>query len=158
MPLMPLSEVGLFEVGIGAVADAFSGTVYTDIFNVSNYKQTMFLIHKAVGTTGTSTITIEASDDVSGSNVSAVAFRYRKSTTLDTWGALTDATASGFTTTAGSDQLYEITVDNDALGVTGYKYLRLKAVEVVNDPVLGGVIVHLGLPRYPQATQLTALT
>lgn len=158
MSLMPLSSVGLLESGFDPVADAFSGTVYTDIFNVSQYKQTTFLIWKGVGTTGTSTITVEASDDTSGSNVTAVAFRYRKATTLDTFGALTDATSSGFTTTAGSSQIYEIVVDNDVLGVTGYKYIRLKAVEVVNDPVLGGVLAYLSLPRYPQATQATALT
>lgn len=157
MSLTPLSSVGILEMGIAPVADFADTTQYTDIFNVSAYKQTTFIIIKGVGTTGTSTITVEACDDTSGSNVSAVAFRYRACTTLDTWGALTDATSSGFTTTAGSNQLYEIVVDNDVLGVTGYKYIRLKMVEVVNSPVLGGVLAFLSIPRYPQATQATAI-
>ncbi len=157
MSLMPLSSVGIWEMGIAPVADFADSTQYTDIFNVSNYKQTTFLIVKGVGTTGTSTITVQACDDVSASNTSAVAFRYRACTTLDTWGALTDATSAGFDTTAGSNQLYEIVVDNDVVGASGYKYLRLKMVEVVNSPVLGGVLVHLGQPRYPQATQSSAI-
>lgn len=157
MPLMPLSSVGIWEMGIAPVADFADTTQYTDIFNAANHKQTTFLIVKGIGTTGTSTITVEACDDTSASNTSAVPFRYRACTTLDTWGALTDATTSGFTTTAGSNQLYEVVVDNDVLAASGYKYLRLKMVEVVNSPVLGAVLVHLGLPRYPQATQSSAI-
>ena len=71
MSLMPLSSVGIWEMGIAPVADFADSTQYTDIFNVSNYKQTTFLIVKGVGTTGTSTITVQACDDVSASNTSA---------------------------------------------------------------------------------------
>ena len=47
--------------------------------------------------TGTSTITIEACDDVSASNVSAIPFKYQKQTgSDDTYGALTSATTAGF--------------------------------------------------------------
>lgn len=157
MPLMPLSMVGIWELGIAPVADFADTTQYTDVFNASNFRQTTFMIFKGVGTTGTSTITVEACDDVVPTNVSAVAFRYRACTTVDTWGALTDATSTGFATTAGSNQMYEVIVDNDVLGVLGYKYLRLKMAEVVNSPVVGCVLVHMGGPRYPEATQATAI-
>lgn len=158
MSLRIPSQDGLWEVGVAAVANAFAGTVYSTVFNVKNYKSTVFLIHKAVGATGTATITVEGCTDTSGTGATAVPFRYRVATTLDTFGDVTLATTSGFTTTAGSNQLYEITVDNDVLGNGGFNFIRLKSVEVVASAVLGGVIAYLGQPRYPQATQATALS
>lgn len=143
--------------GLDAVADAFSGTVYSDIFNAKAYSKFVFVIHKGVGTTGTSTITIEATDDVSGSNVTAVPFFYKAMTSGDTEGAMTAATTAGFATTAGSSQIYLIEVDTSELGDTGYGYLRLKAVEVANDPVLGGVIAFGLGGRYQQDVPATAI-
>ncbi len=161
MPLMPLSFDGIFEVGLAAVANAFAGTVYSTVFNVSLYKQSTFVLHKAVGTTGTTLVTVEACTDASGSTPVAIPFWYRKSTTLDTWGDLTQATSAGFTTTAGSNQLYEIVVDNDYLGGnstsgTGCQYLRMKCVEQAASAVLGGILVYLGQARYPRQTPVTS--
>ncbi len=143
--------------GLDPVADAFSGTVYTDIIDLSGYSGICFVIHKGVGTTGTSTITVEASDDTSGSNVTAIPFRYKTMTSGDTEGALTTATTSGFTTTAGSSQVYLVEVDAQELGDTGYKYCRLKAVESANDPVLGGIMAYLIGPRYAQDVPASAI-
>ncbi len=144
--------------GLDAVADAFSGTVASDIVNVKNYNHATFLLHKAVGATGTSTVTVEACDDVSASNSTAIPFRYRKQTgNDDVWGAWTEATTSGFATTAGSSQLYEIAVDCQELGDTGYKYVRLKCVEVVDNPVLGGILIFLHGNRYEQAVVDSAI-
>ena len=161
MALMPLSFNGIFEVAVAAVANAFAGTIHSTIFNVSIYKQTTFLLHKAVGTTGTTLVTIEACSDITPTTATAIPFWYRKSTTLDTWGDLTAATSAGFTTTAGSNQLYEIVVDNDLLGGndiggTGYQYIRLTAVEQTASPVLGGVLAYLGQARYPRQTPATS--
>ena len=47
----------------------------------------------------------------------------------------TAATTSGFTTTAGSSDLYHIAVPADQIGETGYAYARLKAVESVDSAV-----------------------
>jgi hypothetical protein len=160
---MPLSQVGIWEMPLAPVANAFAGTVTTTYYNISNYKQTTFLYIKAVGTTGTATITVLGATSSAGAGATAVPFRYRVCTTLDTWGAFTTATSAGFTTTAGSNQLYEIVVDNDVFGGnstsgTAMNWVALQSVEVVASAVLGGVIAHLGLPRYPEATQSTALT
>lgn len=152
-----LTQRGHVVQGIAPVADAFAGTVYTDIFSLRNYHGCTFYIVKGVGTTGTSTITVEASDDVSGSNVTAIPFRYRANTTSDTWGAVTVATTSGFATTAGSNHIYEIIVDASELGDTGYEFVRLKAVEVVNDPVLAGVLFVAHEPRNAQDVPATVL-
>lgn len=129
------------------VADAFTGTVNTDIVKCAG-EGVLFEITKGVGATGTSTITVDACDDVTPSNTTAVAFQYRASTTPDTWGAWTQATSSGFTTTAGSNQMYQIYVEGSLLAEQGYGYARLTAVEVVDSPVLGGVTAYIVTPIY----------
>ena len=139
-----------FVKGLDAVADAFAATVASDVVNTSLYDSVIFLLHKGVGTTGTSTLTVEACDDVVPTTTSAVPFWYKAVTSGDTEGTLTAATASGFVTTAGSSQLYPVEVNTAQLAASGYKYVRLKAVESVDSAVLGGIICIMGKPRYPQ--------
>lgn len=129
------------------VADAFAGTINTDIVK-GDAEGVLFEITKGVGATGTSTITIDACDDVTPSNTTAVAFMYQISTTPDVWGAWTQATNTGFTTTAGSNQMYWIYVPKSALAAAGYAYARLTGVEVANDPVLAGVTAYQIKPNY----------
>jgi hypothetical protein len=158
MPRDIMTQRGHIALGIAPVADAFDGTKRSDVFNMRNYHGCTFLLYKGVGTTGTSTITVNACDDTTPSNRTAIPFRYRANLSGDTWGEVTQATDAGFTTTAGSNHMYEIIVDGDELGDTGYGYVELTAVEVVNDPVLGGVLWIGHEPRYPQATPATVLT
>jgi len=142
--------------GLDPVADAFSGTVYSDCVNMANYASAEFTIYKGVGALGTSTITIEACDNANGDNPVAVPFYYQAYTGADDVpGAVTAATAAGFTTTAGSSQLYEIQVDSQRLG--GKSWCRLKAVEVVNDPVLGCILIEVEGPRYATDIPATAI-
>ena len=123
------------------VADAFSGTVYPTGVNVSGIGKLFFFIQKGVGTTGTSTVTVVAGDDASPLTESAVPFVYRRVASNNTTiGAVTRATVSGFTTTAGSSDTYVIEVDAQELAASGYKYCHLKLVESVDAAVLGGVI------------------
>lgn len=147
-----------FVKGLDAVADAFAATVASDVVNMGKHNKCFFMIHKGVGATGTSTITVEACDDVVPTTTSAVPFRYRAITSNDTPGALTVATASGFATTAGSSQLYVVEVEAEALAASGYGYVRLKAVEVVDSPVLGGIQIILAEPRYATTTSTSAIT
>lgn len=136
------------------VADAFAGTLNTDIVNVQGHG-VKFTIGKGAGATGTSTITVSACDDTTPSNTTDVIFWYRAMTTLGTWGAWTAATATGFTTTAGANQMYEVYAPGDVLGATGYGYARLNAVEVANDPVTGYVVAEVINTRY--STQSSTL-
>lgn len=136
-----------FVKGLDPVADAFSGTVASDVVNMSAYGSCLFIIHKGVGTTGTSTITVEACDDVVPTTTSAVPFFYKTITSGDTDSVLTKATTSGFTLTAGSSQIYLIEVRDRDLASSGYKYVRLKAVESVDAAVLAGITIALGEPR-----------
>jgi hypothetical protein len=156
---MILTEQQHLVNALSPVADALSGTVYSDIINMKNFGHCTFVVQKGVGATGTSTFTVEASDDTSGTNVTAIPFRYREiplSTNVPT--ALTDATASGFTNTAGSDRLVIIEVDASELGDTGYGFVRLKAVESVDSPVLAGILAILSQPRYAQSVFATAIS
>ena len=130
--------------GLAPVADAGNGTVYTDVVNMENAARALFTMHKGVGATGTSTITIEACDDVTPSTTSAIPFRYAQVTTGDTAGTVTAATSAGFTTTAGNATIVQVEVDAGELAASGYGYCRMKMVEVVDSPVLFGVTIQLG--------------
>lgn len=139
------------------VADAFAGTKYTDIINMKNYEHISFIIQCGVGATGTATVTVEACDDVVPSNTEAIPFVYQECVSGDTFGAITKATTAGFTTSAASNKMYKIDVDAEALASSGYGYIRLKSVEVADDPVLGGVLAILTEAKYEQEIPDTAI-
>jgi hypothetical protein len=114
-----------------------------------------FLSQTTAGTnTGTAAITVLAASTDSGTGAEAVPFRYRKKTTgaSAVWGAITDATTAGFTTTANEDTVYEIEVDVTSLPETK-PFLTLKITESVNDPVTASVLA-LGVCARYQATSM----
>lgn len=147
-----------FVKGIDPIADAFAGTKYSDVVNLAKYNKAIFVVYKGVGTTGVSTITVQACDDTTPTNRTAVPFHYRAITSDDTQGALTAATTAGFSTTAGSSQIYVVEVDGRNLASTGYGYVQLKMVESVDDPVLGGILIVLGEPRYAEDVTPSAIS
>lgn len=148
-----------FVKGLDPIADAFSGTVYSDVVKMANYHKCTFVVFCGVGATGTSIYTVSACDNATPSNRSAIPFQYREITTGDTPGTLTAALAAGFTSTAGSSKIIVIEVDSQALAQDGndYEWVELKAVEVVDSPVLAGILVILSEPRYAQDVQATAI-
>ena len=154
---MLLMQESHWVKGLDPVADAFTGTKSTDVVSMSKWRRCTFIIFKGVGTTGTSIITVEACDNFTPSNTTAVPFWYRTITTGDTPGALTRAAAAGFTTGAGSSELYVIEVDVDELADSGYPNVRLKAVESVDALVLGCVRIQLSGPRVHQETHDTVI-
>jgi hypothetical protein len=153
-----LSETAHYVKGIDPVADAFSGTAATDIVNAEAYHKTQFIMYTGAGVTGTSVLTVQACSDVSASATTAVPFRYRAITSDDTQGALTAATTSGFTTTAGASQIYVVEVDNDELAATGYGYVRLVATESADAPQLGCVLIQQYEARYAQDVTQSSIT
>ena len=154
-----LMEEVKFVKGLDPDDDMFNAatTVYTDIVNVREYSRCTFVLYEGAGATGTHTLTIEASDDVSASNVAAVPFRYRLITTGDTEGAITAATTAGFTTTAGASHEYVLEVETSEMAAEGYGYCRMKLVEVVDSPVVASVQIILSGASYPQAIKNTAI-
>jgi len=146
--------------GIYPVADFMAGTVQTDIVNCESAAGVVFWIFRGDATAGTETgtVTVQACDTVGPGTATAVAFQYRISTTPDVWGAWAQATAAaGFTMTAGDYQVYEVFVPAANLAALGFGYARLQIVEVVNDPVVGAILMAVVKPRY-QPVPATLLT
>ena len=102
-------------------------------------------------------VTVESCDDTTPTTATAVAFQYAACTSGNTWGSITDATASGFTTTAGANQSYVISIRADGLSGSN-KYVRMVNTESANDPVDGGIGVVLCQPKHPQDPPLAAIT
>lgn len=153
-----MMERGHLEVGLVPVADFLAGTKSTDVINMKDHNRIRFILYWGVGITGTSTITVEACDNVTPSTTSAIAFKYRETLTVSDPGAITSATSAGFLTTAGSNRIVEVEVTAADLNASGYGYVRLTAVEVTASPRLGGCLIELLEPRHAGATQLSAVT
>jgi hypothetical protein len=129
--------------------DLFNGNLTTDIISLANYGSAIFVLTKGPGATGTAVITVESCDDTSATTTTAVAYTYAVCTSGNTWGNLTAATSSGFTTTAGANQCYMIEIRDDQLSGTD-KYVRAVFTESANDPVDGSVI-SIGMnAKFPQ--------
>ena len=152
-----ISQEAHFIPLLDPIANAFAGTVTTSPINCKEAHSVTFVVWWGVGTSGTTTITVEACDDTSASNTSAIKFRSRVRTATDVWSAITERATTGFLTTAGSSQMYLIEVDVSELGASEYKYVRLKCVEGTASALLGGIHAVVA-PRKARAIQATMLT
>lgn len=141
------------------VADYSAGTPTVDIVNMSNFECILFVSFAGVATggTGASTFTVEASDDVSASNVSALTFYSREIAATDVESAITLRAATGYVGTAGSNNLSMCEIDARQLSASGYKYARVKLIESVNDPRVGCVFA-IAEKKVARALTGTALT
>ncbi len=144
--------------GLDPIADFMDVTAggVTIPVNAQDYEKLVFYVYWGVGTTGTATIQIEACDNTTPSNHTAIPFYYRVScATTDVAGTITLAAAAGFTTTAGSSQIVEVEVDAAVIAAgasnAGRKYARLLFTEVADSPVLGGVMILGVNPKYSGA-------
>lgn len=126
--------------GLAPIADALAGTVYSDIVKCDGGK-VIFILQRGVGTTGKSTITVEACQDASPAATAAVPFRYKTIDADDVEGALTEAGVDGYAMTAGSGRIDIVEVDAQRLQVEGFSYCRLKAVEATDAEVLAGILI-----------------
>jgi hypothetical protein len=101
-------------------ADRYNADPSTDWINMADYGSIMFVINHGAGATGTITITANMAEDASGTGSTAIPYTYRRvsdTTSSDVPGARTAATASGFTTTAGANQLYIVEVSAKSLAM-----------------------------------------
>ncbi len=133
--------------GLYPKADLFDTSATTDWISMANYGRITFLVSTGNSTSDTSngTITVLSSAVAAG--------------TTTTWGALTDATASGFSMTAGDNYQYliELTEDQVVGTIDGKGFVALKVTEVTNDPIVASVTAILSEPRYPQAIPVQAI-
>jgi len=141
---------------IAANEDYSNGNPATDVVNMKDWNRITFIIIKNAGAVGTATITVESCDDVVPTIATAIAFKYRKCTVIDTFGVWTDALAAGFVTTAGADQIYEITVTADQLTTTN-QYVRMQVTEVDSTACDGAVVAIMTEPRYAEDINDTVL-
>ena len=137
-------------------SDLFNGNPATKVVNLSNYERVTWLIQKGSGSTGTAVITCQSCSDTTPSVTTAVPFAYWTCTSGDTWSDMNTATSTGFTTTAGADQVYAVEVNASELSGTD-SYVRLVATESINDPVNGTVTCILSGPRYMHEVSQTAI-
>jgi hypothetical protein len=130
----------------------------SDYFSLKNYRHASIIC--TLGVTGASTtITVEESDDSSGSATTAIDFDYYKEET-SAGDTLSDRTAVGDTTgidASTEDSItYVIEIDADQL-TDGYPYLVVKA----SDPsaaTLYSCVAILSEPRYAQENTISAIT
>lgn len=163
LPVMAGAAVNSLEKlklapSLNPVADAFAGTVNSDVHSMRQFDEAMFIIYYGVGATGTTVITVEACDNVTPSNTTAIVFWYREMQTGDTDGAWTKAAAAGFTITAGSGNIIQIMVkaaDVAAAKVEGF--VRLNCVEGVDSPILGGIMFAGINGRYQEDINATTI-
>ncbi len=147
-----LQEIVKFVKGLAPAADRWNTNPVSDAVKLNYHDECTFVVHQAGGTTGTATLTIEACSAADGTGAEAVPYKYQVGADGagaggDAVGALTDAAAAGFTTTAATDRLYLLSVKASALPA-GKNFVRLKCTEAVNDPVNGAVEILLSTPRY----------
>jgi len=140
--------------GLYPAADFMAGGVSTDVVECRSAVGVRYVIFRgdATGGTATGVVTIYADDDVTPTTSTAVPFWYRISTTPDTWSTWTHAAATGFTMTAGDNQIYECWVEGASLAANGRGYTHMQITEPVNDPQLGCVLIEVMQGRYQPAT------
>lgn len=127
-----------FIKGLDPIADAHNGAPGSDVIDMSPFSRIVFLSYRGVATGGTAapTYTVEACDDTTPTTTSAIAFNMRES-----YGAVTDEPTTGEQATAGSSAIDVMEIHESALAASGYRYVRLKIAETVNDPVVACIVV-----------------
>lgn len=153
--------------GLYPVADAFAGGVSTDIISLANYRRATFIVMTgAIEDANISNlVTVDACDDTTPTNTTAVAFRSRtilSSTTVDVPGALTARAATGYnfaSNNAVANVIWVIEVDASDIeaAAAGYKYVRLTIAETANKTITACCLVVLSDPRYPVSTPVSAI-
>jgi hypothetical protein len=139
------------------MSDGLSGTQYTDVVNMAKYRSVLFVIQKGAGAVGTATITVESVSTAGAGATQAIAYRYKTGTTLDALSDWTAVASTGFTTTAGADQVYLIEVDGSDSYST-YNYVRMKTVEVAATAVDCTILIIMGQARQMLENPITAIT
>lgn len=155
-----LGQLAKAVMGLVPVADALAGTVVSDAVRLNLFQRLTAFIIKGAGATGTSTITVEACTIADGTGAEAIPFKYYSNldtAAADSQGSVNQATAAGFATTAGANQLYQIEVDVKDLPADK-PFVRIKCVEVANDPVTAAILLLLHEPKHARASMPTVIS
>lgn len=149
--------------GLAPDSDIYEGGPNsTDVVSLAEYERVVFALYQKTGgsNTGTATVTVEACDNFTPSNTTAIAFTYYKNESAGSADAFTKATAttSGFVTTANKTSIYLVEVKASDLIASGYPNVRMKLTEAVDDIVIGSVLILAGQgPKRAVASLDTAI-
>ena len=136
--------------------DVGGGAKTSDYFSLKNYAHASIIVTMGVVTNDT-LITVEESDDSSGSNTTAIAFaRYEEKTAAgDTLSTRTATAAAGFQTGTNNSTTFVIEIDASQL-TDGYPYLVVKTDNAA--AALISVVAILSGSRYAKEQTPTAIT
>lgn len=135
-------------LGLTPAADRFNSNPVGDYVNMGLARELMGVLGIGAGGTGTGKIQVLAASDNTGTGAEAVDFKFRKCTSGDTFTAIANAAAAdGVTTTAGTDDLYQVLVDAADLP-EGKNWVAIQVTEVANDPVVAFLLYVLGKVQY----------
>ena len=137
--------------------DIFNGSPASDVVHLKYYERATFIVLTSTNAgSGAATITIESCSNAAGANNTAVAFKYRACTTIDTFGAWTDATTGGTSVAAGTNQVWEATVTRDELSGT-HEFVRMQLTESQSDAVDGAILIVLTGMKYMDSVPPTGI-
>ena len=149
------------------VADAFSGGVVTEAVSLRDFARAALIIQTgAIEDAGISNlITLQACTAADGTGATAIAFRSRTqlySTTVDTWGALTDRASTGYNfavanAVANATWYIDILASEVESALPGATFLRASIAETANKTITASGLWVLYGARYPQAVPPTAI-
>lgn len=143
---------------VAANEDIFNGNPATDVISLKNAQGVLFIIAmNANAGSGAATITVEACDNVTPSNTTAIAFRYQLISTVDIPGTLTACASTGVSVgTANTIMLIEVDAATVAAASVNSTYnnefVRLQATETQSDAVDGAILAFLFGLRYSPLT------
>lgn len=135
-------------VALAFGADAFAGTKTSKVVDRGLYgrRLSFLIVHKGGAGNGRYTVTLEACKG-DGSDPVAVPFRYWLAPAGDdVFNAAVEATVAGFTVPADVDQTIVLQAYRDVDPNGERPGLRVKTVETVDDPVLGGIVATCSDP------------
>ena len=142
---------------IAACEDIFAGDPESDVLNMEVHRGLLVICIKNAGATGTATLVANSCDDTTPSTQTAIPFKERHCTIGDTFSAWADVAATGHTTTAGADQVYEYFIDAEDLSGTD-KFVNVVFTEGVDSPCDGHIMTMLIGPRYSKSVPDSVLS
>lgn len=129
--------------GLPPVADAFATQGYSDVISIDNCKSVVALILTGASVNNTNVITVEACDNVTPDNVTAIVFTVSSIVSGDTGDSPVATAVGGKAFTASiANQYYVVEIDpadvEAANSHEGRRYVRIKVTEA------GGAVAQLG--------------
>jgi hypothetical protein len=149
------------------IADAFAGGINTEAVSLANYRRATLIIQTgAIEDAGISNLLkLQACTAADGTGATDMAFTRRVlpyTTSVDTWGAKTDAAATGYNFAAGTPAanavwMAEVTADELQAALDGALFVRANIAETANKTVTASGLWILSDPRYPQSVPVGAI-